>query len=149
MFLVRADNAWSPSTPPESVSCHVDLCLEKAENRWRTGKRSDAAQRTDTPTSRQQFSENPVEKTSINRNASMQGIARVGADSPDCACRVGSPMVIVMDWFVGWSVLVANLPAKCTNSPGPPGQLIPQNVLWGRPLPHFPISCVSWECAIC
>ena len=111
VFLVRADNAWSPSTPPESVSCHVDLRLEKAENRWRTGKRSDAAQRTGTPTSRQQFSENPVEKTSINRNAPMQGIARVGADSPDCACRVGSPMVNVMDWFVGWSVLVATLPA--------------------------------------
>ena len=101
MFLVRADNAWSPSTPPESVSCHVDLRLEKAENRWRTGKRSDAAQRTGTPTSRQQRSENPVKKTSINRNAPMQGIARVGADSTDCACRVGSPMVMVMDWFCG------------------------------------------------
>ena len=135
MFLVRADNAWSPSTPPESVSCHVDLCLEKAENRWRTGKRSDAAERTGTPTSRQQFSENPVETTSINRNAPMQGIARVGADSPDCACRVGSPMVNVMDWFVGWSVLVAYLPAKSTKSPGPPGQLIPQMSLWGDPFP--------------
>ena len=66
VFLVRADNAWSPSTPPESVSCHMDLRLEKAENRWRTGKRSDAAQRTGTPTNRQQFSENPVAKTSIN-----------------------------------------------------------------------------------
>ena len=97
VFLVRADNAWSPSTPPESVSCHVDLRLEKAENRWRTGKRSDAAQRTGTPTSRQQRSENPVKKTSINRNAPMQGIARVDADSPDYACRVGSPIVMVMD----------------------------------------------------
>ena len=56
VFLVRADNAWSPSTPPESVSCHVDLCLEKTENRWRTGKRSDAAQRTGTPTSHKGFS---------------------------------------------------------------------------------------------